>query len=209
MERERITISIKKKLLKEIDKTIDGLNVRNRSHAIETLSSVALNKCDVKNAVILIGGTNAIKTIPGAIDALGKLQKNNFNKVYIALGYLADKIKDKLDDVKYKDLNLSYLEGGEGSAGAFLPLKKSLTSTFIVFNTSYATKINIDDILEFHRKYSAIATVATNDFSDFEGIYIFEPSIFNYIKEKSSMLEVDVLPKLIEENKLIAFPQNI
>ena len=42
MDRERLTITLRKSLLGKVDELIDGTNIRNRSHAIETLISQSL-----------------------------------------------------------------------------------------------------------------------------------------------------------------------
>ena len=132
MERERITISIKKSLLEEIDRTIDSVKIRNRSHAIETLCTRSLNYSDKKNAVVILGGDDAIKQIPAVKENLKNLKKYGFTKVYIAVGYLADKIKASLGDGSNFGLKLEYLGEGEGSGGAILPLKKLFQQTFRV-----------------------------------------------------------------------------
>lgn len=206
MERERITISIKKKVLDSIDNTIDGVTVRNRSHAIETLVSKALDLSDTKNAVVLLGGDDALKLIPSVKQNLEILKKAGFEKVYIAVGYLADKIKDKLGDGKEFEMKLEYLTGGEGSGGAILTLKKKFKRTFIVINSQEKLNLDLIKLMEFHRKHGNTATVTTADLEDLLGLYLFEPEIFKYIPNGFSMLETDVLPKLAQENKLIVCP---
>ena len=206
MERERITISIKKKLLDSIDKTIDGVNIRNRSHAIETLASASLGISDAKNIVVLIGGRDALKSIPAAEKTLSSLSEQGFSKVYIAVGFLADKIKEKLGDGSEFGLKLQYVTEGEGSGGAILPLKKHFDKTFIVINSRQESTVNLEKITDFHKYHNSVATVATNNIEELEGIYVFEPEIFSYISKGFSMLEGDIFPKLIEENKLVVLP---
>jgi len=206
MERERITISIKKPLLEEIDRTIDGVNIRNRSHAFETLSTKALNYSDQKNAVVILGGDDALKQIPAVKSTLKNLKKYGFIKVYIAVGYLADKIKEKLGDGKSFDLKLEYLTEGEGSGGAVLPLKRHFRQTFLVFNSDKAYDLDINKLNNFHKSKEIFATVVTDDLKNMSGLYVFEPEIFKYIPKGFSMLESDVLPKLAKEDKLIIKP---
>ena len=55
MDRERLTITLKKSILEKVDHIIDGSQIRNRSHAIETLISQSLNPT-IDKAVILAGG---------------------------------------------------------------------------------------------------------------------------------------------------------
>jgi len=207
MERERITISIKKSLLDLIDKTIDGIKIRNRSHAFETLTSRGLSINTTKNAVILIGGENALRTIPTVENNLKMLSKAGFDKVYIAVGFLGDKIKNKLGDGEKFNLEIIYLRDGEGTGGALLPLKKNFTSTFFVFNN--AENLNghsITKLLEFHRKHTNPVTIVTSDLSKLNGLYILEPEIFEYLPKGFSMLETDVFSKTISQGKTVIYP---
>ncbi len=206
MERERITISIKKTILNEIDRTIDGTNIRNRSHAIETLARAALNYSDEKNAVVLLGGDDALKLIPAVKENLLALKSLGFKKVYIAVGYLADKIKEKLGNGEEYDMKLEYLEEGKGSGGALLPLKKHFKKTFFVINSSRAIKNDLNKILDFHKNKAAVATVVTDDLNTMDGLYIFEPELFKYLPKGFSMLETEILPKLAKEDKIIVKP---
>ena len=204
--RERITISIKKGVLKAIDKTIDGTNIRNRSHAIETLTGTALNIEARKNAVILLGGEDAMKAIPAVKEYLHKLAKNGFSKSYVAVGFLADKIKEKLGNGEDYGVKLEYLEEGEGSGGALLPLKKIFTGTFVAINTDGKFDIDFNNLISYHKRHQVTATIATNDLNTFRGIYILEPEIFALLPKDFSMLETDIFPQLLKEDKLIVRP---
>lgn len=206
MERERITISIKKALLDRIDDTIDGVRVRNRSHAIETLASNALNLSNPKNAVFLIGGEDALQTIPSVEANLKKLSEEGFEKIYIAVGYLGNKIKDKLGNGDKYNVKIEYLEGAEGTGGALLGLKKTFQTTFMVFN-NLQNDINVKKLLDFHSKQRASATIITDDLSEMNGLYILEPEVFDFIPKKGfSMLENDVFTRMTSEGKAIVYP---
>lgn len=207
MERERITISIKKNLLNSIDSIIDGVSVRNRSHAIETLASKALNTGGTKNAVILIGGEEALNKIPSVEKNLKQLAKSGYEKVYIAVGFLGDKIKQQLGSGENFGLELVYIEDGEGSGGAIESLKKVFSSTFLVFyNADFLSKLSLDKLIDFHNRHNTEATIVTNNLPDLEGLYILEPAIFDRIPKGFSMLETDIFPKLFEEGKAIIYP---
>ncbi len=206
MERERITISIKKTLLNDIDKTIDGVQIRNRSHAIETLASKGLKNSNINKAVLLLGGKDAMEYIPAAKEYITHLKSLGFEHLYIAVGYLADKIKQKVGFGEEYGLSIEYLEKGEGSGGAILPLKKSLNSTFVVINSSKYSKIDFSRLLDYHNRFSLSATISTDNLESLEGLYIFDPKIFEYIPKGFSMLETDVFPKLFAKNEIIVFP---
>lgn len=206
MERERITISIKKKVLDQVDSTIDGSKIRNRSHAIETLALKAMGGKETKNAVILLGGDNALKAIPATKDILYKLKEASFEQVTIAIGFLGPKIKEKLGDGSEFGLKIDYSVKGEGSGGAVASLKNKLNQTFIVFNTDKTIKRSLEFLLKYHKKHANIATVATDNLNKYNGIYLFEPEIFEYIPKGFSMLEEDVFPKLSEKGEIAVFP---
>lgn len=206
MKRERITISIREDLLQKIDQRIDGVKMRNRSHAIELLVSESLGLSQISYAVIMAGGKGAPKLIPIIKEVIKSLKRFGFESATIAVGYLGDKVKSSLGDGRKYGLKLNYIEGGEGTAGALLPLKNQVGKTFIVINVSEFININIKSFVDFHRQHLAIATVATKDVNSLSGYYILEPDIFNYIPDGFSMLEEDVFPKLANENKLIFYP---
>lgn len=206
MSRERITISIHKDLLKQIDQIIDGTKIRNRSHAIESLTVEALGLDQIKDAIVMAGGQDATKNISAIKDALLRLKKLGLKEVIIAVGFLADKIKKELKNGQDYGLKIDYLEKGEGTGGALSPLKKALKNTFIVVNIDKKMDVDYRMLTDFHKSNSKTATVATDDIKKFNGIYILEPEIFNYIPKGFSMLEEDVFPKLHKDNALAIFP---
>ena len=93
MERERVTISIKKNVLDKVDQYIDGTAIRNRSHAIESLILKGIGSTDTNNAIILMGGDEALKSIPNVEKALLGLKELGFESVSIATGFLGDKVR--------------------------------------------------------------------------------------------------------------------
>ena len=206
MDRERITISIKNEILKKIDQKIDGVKMRNRSHAIELLVSESLGLSQINSAIIMAGGKGALRLIPIIEEAIANMKKFGFTEFYLATGYLGDKIKQTIGDGKKYGVSIEYIEGGEGTAGALTPLKSKLRKSFVVLNLDDSLTVNVKNLSDFHRDHLPIATVATKDTKSLKGYYILEPEIFSYIPKGFSMLEEDIFPKLAEDNKLIFFP---
>ena len=204
--RERITISIRSDLLEKIDQQIDGSKLRNRSHAIEHFVSESLGLAEVNNAVILGGGKGALKLIPIIEGSIQELKKYGINLIYLAVGYLGPKIKEYIGDGTKYGVKVIYLEGGEGTAGAVKPLKNTFKKTFIVINLDESLKIDLKKLAAFHRKHLSTATIAVKELTNPKGIYMFEPDIFTFIPDGFSMLESDVFPELVKENKIITFP---
>jgi NDP-sugar pyrophosphorylase family protein len=206
MKRERITISIREDLLQKIDQRIDGVKMRNRSHAIELLVSESLGLSQISFAIIMAGGKGAMKLLPSIEEAIRGLKRFGFDEVVIAVGFLGDKIKNVLGDGKKFGIKINYIEGGEGTAGALLPIKEKIKKTFVVININETMNINVKNLVDFHRQHLSVVTVATKDMTKLKGYYILEPDVFNYIGQGFSMLEEDVFPKLANENKLIFYP---
>lgn len=206
MKRSRITISLSNNILSSVDKIIDGVNIRNRSHAIETLLTDALNLVSIKTAVILAGGKDATNKISAIESGLDILKKYAIFDVHLAVGYLGDKIKEKLGDGSSYGVNIQYIEGGQGTGGALLPLKSIVKSTLIVLNLEEPVKCDLKNLLQFHNQHKPIATVATKSLKNQWGIYLLDAKIFSYIPKGFSMLEDEVFDKLIKEGQLLSYP---
>ncbi len=206
MNRERISISIKKDLLQKIDKLVDGVTIRNRSHAIESLTSQSLGINHISDAIVMAGGDSAADSVNAIKKSIVGLKSLGINEVIVALGYLGDKIKKGLGNGADLGINIDYLEGSEGSGGALFILKKALKKTFIVVNIDDDQEIDYKLLVDYHKNSHKIATVATSDIKSMRGIYILESAVLNYIPEGFSMLEEDVFPKLLKENKISVYP---
>jgi NDP-sugar pyrophosphorylase family protein len=206
MERERITISVKKRVLDKIDRHIDGTKIRNRSHAFETLAMTALGESRAKNAIIMLGGDDAMKRIPATKLFLENLEKAGFSKAIVAVGFLGDKVKENLSENPTNDLSLEFFEKGQGSGGVINLLKNRLDNTFIIFNSTKPLKVDIDQLLNYHKEHNSVATIATFDLDTFEGVYIFEPVVCSFLPKGFSMIDEDLIPKLIENHQALIYP---
>ncbi|GBD03719.1 Glucose-1-phosphate cytidylyltransferase [bacterium HR19] len=121
------------------------------------------------------------------------------------------------------------------TGGRVLRLRKYIgDETFMLTYGDGVANINIRDLLEFHRKQGKIATITAVRpparfggiiFSDGKtdeivgfiekpqtgegwingGFMVFEPEVFDYIKDDSTSLEFDVLARLAREGKLTAY----
>ena len=206
MSRERVTITIKNDVLKALDKKIDGVKIRNRSHAVESMLSESLGIYAIKDAIIMAGGDEAIKSITAIKDSLMRLKRIGIEEVIVALGFLGDKIKKELGNGKEYGLKIDYLEKGEGTGGALNLLKKALKKSFVVVNLDSKLDVDYKMVIDFHKNTIALCTVATNDVKSFKGIYILEPEVTKFLPDGFSMLEEDVFPRLHKEGKLNIYP---
>jgi glucose-1-phosphate cytidylyltransferase len=103
--------------------------------------------------------------------------------------------------------------------------------TFMVTYGDGVADVNLNELVEFHRSHGKIATVtavhplarygelfinedSTTKFSEKPqthagwingGFLVFEPTVFDYLKDDSSILEIAALEQLANENQLVAF----
>lgn len=174
--KKKISVTIDEKLLKEVDKIIDLIYIRNRSQAIENLirSSVGENKV----AVILAGGkeeglkisrddyrlTVSVggKTIVERI--IRKLRQSGFKEINIVAGHkILTKTFDLLKDGSAYNVKINYVEEKEplGNAKSTLKLLKGkLNDTFlVVYGDVVFDKVNIEELWSQHIAHNALATL--------------------------------------------------
>lgn len=205
-DRVRITISLSKELANQIDQIVDGVKIRNRSHAIETLISDSLELVPIKQAVILAGGQHALKRIQAIKRMFSTLRQYGITDVILAVGFLGDKIKKELGSGEEQGLTLNYVESDLGTAGALMQLKNRLKRTFLVVNIEQPVDINLKMLFKFHREHQPTVTIATRSLRELSGIYVMDPKIFNTIPPGFAMLEETVFHELTRQGKLLSYP---
>lgn len=207
-DRVRITISLSKNLADQIERCVDGVKIRNRSHAIETLVSESLDLIQVKQAVILAGGDQALKKVPQIQKMLNFLKSEGIFECLIAVGYLGDKIKKILGDGSELGMKINYYESELGTGGALLALKNKLKTTFLAVNVDQAVSFDLKNLLKYHREHQPIVTIATRSLLELKGVYVMEPKIFQFIPEGFCMLEDGVFHAVAKQGKLLSYPLN-
>ena len=205
-DRVRITISLSKEVADRIDETVDGFRIRNRSHAVESLVTESLQISQVKRAVVLAGGENALKRLPAIRRMLKTLSRAGIFEITVAVGYLGDKIRQELGTGEENGLRISYLQTELGTGGALAELKGNLKQTFLVVNLNEPAEADIRNILAFHRDHNPVVTLVTRGLTDLAGIYVIDPKIFSFIPSGFCMLEDTVFPELTKQGKLLPYP---
>src|SRR3989339_783836 len=122
-KRDRLTVTLKKEVLKNLDKYIDGSRIRNRSHAVEYILEKHFSP-KVKKAVILAGGRGLkmrpftyempkamipINNRPVLEYIIENLRRNDIRDIIISIGYLGDKIKEYFGNGSKFGVNITYL----------------------------------------------------------------------------------------------------
>ena len=150
--KERITITLNKNLVSQIDKRIDGVDIKNRSQEIEFLLAESLGINRPSKAVLLVGGRGTrlrplTDKMPKALlpvhnktiteHLFDLLKKYGIRDAVLCVGYLREKIKEKFGDGSAIGMNITYVEENEplGTAGP-LKLGKNILRTALLSPTA-------------------------------------------------------------------------
>ncbi len=173
MKIERVTITIKKEILEKIDRMIDGKNIRNRSHSIESLVTKSFRNIDT--AIIFAGGYG-VKLRPltyeipkPLIPVHGKpiiehqvnmLRKSGISRIILSLGYMHEKVIESMEK-KNLGINVEYVIEKKpcGTAGALYNSRKFIKDSFIAMNVDTLMNPDISEIAEFHKNNNSLATM--------------------------------------------------
>lgn len=187
MKRSRITITIRKDLLPQIDNIVDKEKIRNRSHAIEYLTMKGL-RSGVKKAYILAAtrGEDKMKSLTRNIPKtmllvrgrpilqhiIEQLKDNGIKDIIILIGYKGDKIKEYFGDGKKFGVKITYISCKEkiGTANALIKAKNYLSDeSFLMIYGDTLANINFKDLLAFHEEANRSATLALTSVPSPEG----------------------------------------
>ena len=181
--KERVTITLDKNLISQIDKRVDGVNIKNRSAEIELLLADALGANIPSKAVLLVGGRGTRlrpltdKTPKGLLKIGEKtiiehlfdlLRKYGIRDVVLCTGYLKEQVRDYFGDGGRFGMNINYVEEETqlGTAGPLKLAKKYLKDSFIVSNGDELKNINIPRMFRLHKRKNALATIALTTVDD-------------------------------------------
>ena len=161
-----------------------------------------------------------------------QLKSYGFNEIIMAVGHLAELIMAFFNDGNKYGIKIKYTreEKPLGTAGPLALMKEELKETFLMMNGDVLTTLNYSDLVDYHKRNGAIATIALKrrtvkiDFGVPEvdeanniigytekpeieylvsmGVYVFEPRVFKYIKP--GYLDFpDLIKKLISNGETI------
>lgn len=165
--KEKISITMEESVLKDLDEVIDGINIRNRSQAIEYL----VNKSLSKNRIAVILATkidsfrilSEVKGAPVIVHNIKLLQSYGFKKLFI-IG--EKKILSKIFEVVGTGqdylLKVEYVEDSKprGSASSLGLLKNRLKSTFLVMPGDNYFDTDLDAFWNYHSNNNGLMTLA-------------------------------------------------
>ncbi len=165
---ERVTITIKKDLLRQIDSMIDGRSIKNRSHAVENLVLKSLGR-HLDTVLILAGGTKPSSRVPKPLIPIhGKpilehqinfLKKYGIKNIFLSLGNMHEKIRDYFGSAD-TGVEINYLIEKQplGTAGSIALLKNHVNHSFAILNVDTLMDPDIKEVYEFHKKEGSLAT---------------------------------------------------
>lgn len=165
--KERVTLTIEANLLRQIDNSIDGNEIRNRSHAVELLLREAMRENMPEHAIILAGGDDqanqrALKEVDGKplIQHNLELFTNAGINHIIIITKEPEKLKETISQPT--GTNIQYITETHklGTAGALHLAKPYLQSTFLVTNADDTKTLNLQEMHAFHKQTTGLCTIA-------------------------------------------------
>ena len=163
---------------------------------------------------------------------LENLKRAGYKDIIMTVGHHHEQITSYFGDGKKLGIKIEYSIENErmNTAGSILPLKNKADSTFAVVMGDHLTNLDLSEMVKHHKKTGAVATIALfRDTTPLEygvaevengniqgfvekpllehlyntAIYVFEPEIFDYIREKEDFAK-NVIPRLLSDKKKIS-----
>lgn len=182
--KERVSLSLDSKIVKEVDSLVDGINIRSRSDAIEKVLKKHL--VDRKTAVILAGG-NPEKLFIKDLDTyrpLVKIEKKTLiedtilkcreagfkNIIIIGFASLISKIYEILGNGEKDGVNITYIEETKelGSAKTLELAKSYLNTDFLFLPCDHWFDFDINKLYDFHLTHDGIVTLGVHTKTSFD-----------------------------------------
>jgi dTDP-glucose pyrophosphorylase/CBS domain-containing protein len=164
-----------------------------------------------------------------------QLRRSGIRDVSLITHYLADSIEQYFGDGRSFGVRLNYVQEDHplGTAGG-LKLMKKPTRPFLVINGDILTGLSFETMHDYHRKNGAEITLGVRKYEvkvpfgvveceDIRitqikekpsltffvnaGIYLLEPSVYDYIPEGQHFNMTDLIQKLLDSGRLVvSFP---
>ena len=162
-----------------------------------------------------------------------QLKSHGFEELIMAVGHLAELIMTFFNNGSKYGVKIKYMREDKplGTAGPLALMKEELNDLFLMINGDVLTTLNYSDLIDYHKKNGAIATIALNkrtvkiDFGVVElddsksivgytekpgieylvsmGVYVFDPKVLRYIKPKEYLDFPDLIKELISNGETV------
>ena len=154
------------------------------------------------------------------------------NDFVICCGYKGEQIKEYFNNIDSTPWNIELVDTGLDTmtGGRLKRIQNNIDGTFCMTYGDGLSNVNINDLITFHTEKKSVATLTAvhpperygllsldgDHVTEFRekpnetswvngGFFVFEPEIFDYLQDDSTILERTPLETLTKENKLIAF----
>ncbi|MDE1823786.1 MAG: nucleotidyltransferase family protein [Candidatus Micrarchaeota archaeon] len=174
--KERLTITLDENMLSLIDEGVDGVNIRNRSHAIERYLGIALGYNAPRKVLIFAGGNpislNGKAVVSPMVMVSGKpilwyiineLKRNRITEILLAIGRESNSIVEHFGDGGAFGVKIRYImeDAQKGTEGALLLVKGFVgNSPFFALNGDHIFRMDMNEMYNQHTSTKAIATIA-------------------------------------------------
>lgn len=210
--KQKITITLAEKILKNVDSIVDRLYIRNRSQAVEYLIEKTLG--ENKTAVILATGpekslrisheeyraTATIGKTSVIESSLRNLRENGFKKIFIVGEQpVLTSIFSKVGDGKRYGVQISFVEDRDppGTGESLRLLKGELKNTFIViFGDIIFNRIDINKLWKHHFRHRGIATIMVTDAAQIKGGTVIPINKNTAKMEGDTVVSIHIKPRL-------------
>ena len=210
---------------------------------IETLGQLINSEVDENIVVLMAGGLGSrlrpltndtpkplleVGNKPLLETILEQLLSHGFQRIYVAVNYLADAVKEHLGDGASWNAEIKYIEEEErmGTAGALGLLPDKPTAPFLVMNGDLLTNVNFRHLLSYHEEQRCEATLCVHEYVsqlsygvvDVEdnrvakirekpsqrhfinaGIYVMEPEILRLVPEGEYCDMTTLIERIVAE----------
>ena len=162
-----------------------------------------------------------------------QLKSYGFDKIIMAVGHLAELIMTFFNDGSKYGIKIKYTREDQplGTAGPLALMKEELNETFLMMNGDVLTALDYSDLVNYHKRNGAIATIALKnrgvkiDFGVVElkdsnsivgynekpkidylvsmGVYVFEPRVLEYIRPNEYLDFPDLIKELLSNGETV------
>jgi NDP-sugar pyrophosphorylase family protein len=162
-----------------------------------------------------------------------QLKSHGFDEAIITVGHLAELIMTFFEDGNKLGVKIGYSREDKplGTAGGLGLIKKELNETFLMMNGDVLTTLDYYDLVKYHKRNGAIATIALKkravkiDFGVVEindsnnivgytekpeieylvsmGVYVFDPNVLEYIRPNKYLDFPDLIKELISNGETV------
>lgn len=120
------------------------------------------------------------------------LSRFGIKKIFLAINYLGEMIKEYFGNGEWLDVEIKYIEEKAklGTAGALSLLQQKIKEPIIVINGDIVTESNFASLFAFHQNENASLTIAATPYKNQipYGVLEFEGSTVTDIKEKPTQV---------------------